>query len=92
MRFLWVACIVALSCVDLIPEASQAIVLSDIGTAAAERAGKLCAAFVRRNTDDRDPFRAMRPLPLYSGRKFFVAAELFTVGCGELSRALLPAG
>ncbi len=93
MRFLWVAGIVALSGVDLIPGASQAIVLSDIGTAATERAGKLCEAFARPTTNDRDPFRAMRPLPLYSGRKFFVAAELFTVGCGELIlRALLAAG
>jgi len=31
----------------------------------------------------------IRGLP---GRKFFVAAELFTVGCGELPRARLAAG
>ena len=29
---------------------------------------------------------------LYFGRKLFVAAELFTVGCGELPEALLAAG
>jgi len=28
--------------------------------------------------------RAMRPATFMPGRKFFVAAELFTVGCGEL--------
>jgi hypothetical protein len=36
--------------------------------------------------------RAMRPATFMPGRKFFVAAELFTVGCGELPWALLAAG
>jgi hypothetical protein len=81
-----------LSVVILILGASQAIVLSDIMTAAAEEAGKLGEAFVRREANDRDPLRAMRPVPNLVDRKFFVAAELFTVGCGELPRALLAAG
>ena len=72
--------------------ASWAGVLSDIGTAATGRAGKLCEAFVRRGADDRDPSGAMRPELFLAGRKFFVAAELFTAGCGELPRALLAAG
>src|SRR5260370_29410576 len=80
-----------LSCVALIPGASQAVVLSDIGTAATERAGKLKSAFVRRRTYDREPFRAMRPLPSYSDRKFLSRAPLFTVRGGELPRALPPA-
>jgi len=61
-------------------------------TAAAEGAGKLRLAFVRPETNDRDPLRAMRPASNLPGRKFFVAAELFTVGCGELPWALLAAG
>jgi len=69
------------------------VVLSDIGTAAAEGAGKLCEVFVRRDADDRDLLRAMRPATFLPGRKILVAAELFTVGCGELVlRALLAAG
>jgi len=92
MRVFWVACIVALSGVVLIPGASRAIVLSDIGTGAAERTGKLLSAFVGRITNDREPFRAMRPASTLPGRKLFVAAELFTVGCGELPWALLAAG
>ena len=48
--------------------------------------------FVRRGANDRDPLRAMRPATFLSGRKFFVAAELFTVGGGELPWALLAAG
>ena len=82
----------ALSGVILIHGASQAIVLSDIRTAATEGAGKLREVFVRRNANDRDPLRAMRPELSLSSRKFFVAAELFTVGCGEGLRALLAAG
>jgi hypothetical protein len=82
----------ALSGVILILGASQAIVLSDIVTAAAEGAGKLRLAFVRLATDDRDPLRVMRPATFLPGRKFFVAAKLFTVGCGELPQAPLAAG
>jgi hypothetical protein len=76
----------------LIHGASQAVVLSDIGTATAEGAGKLSEVFERLAEMDRDPLRAMRPVSTLPGRKFFVAAELFTVGCGELPRALLAAG
>jgi hypothetical protein len=83
-----VARIVALSGVDLIQGASQAIVLSDIATAAAERAGELLLAFVRRITDDRDPFRAMRPTLILSDRKFFVVTELFTEAVGSNSFGL----
>src|SRR5260370_36299755 len=78
-----------LSCVALIPGASQAVVLSDIWTAATERAGKLKSAFVRRRTYDREPFLAMRPLPSYSDRKFLSRAQLFNVGRGERSQAHL---
>jgi hypothetical protein len=87
-----VARIAVLSVVILIQGASRAIVLSDIVTAAAEGAGKLREVFVRRGANDRDPLRAMRPVSNLAGRKFFVAAELFTVGCGELPGALLAAG
>ena len=76
----------------LIHGASQAVVLSDIRTAAAEGAGKLSEVFVRPAEMDRDPLRAMRPASILLGRKLFVAAELFTVGCGELPRALLATG
>jgi hypothetical protein len=76
----------------LIHGASQAIVLSDIVTAAAEGAGKLFGVFVRQAEMDRDPLRAMRPAFTLLDRKNLVAAELFTVGCGELPRALLAAG
>ena len=82
----------ALSGVMLIHGASQAVVLSDILTAAAEGAGKLSGVFVRPAEMDRDPLRAMRPASTLPGRKFVVAAELFTVGCGELPWALLAAG
>jgi hypothetical protein len=68
------------------------MVLSDIVTAAAEGAGKLDLSFVRSGNDDRDPLRAMRPVITLPDRKLFVAAELFTVGCGELPWALLAAG
>ena len=76
----------------LIHGASQAVVLSDIRTAAAEGAGKLSEVFVRPAEMDRDPLRAMRPVSILLGRKVFVAPELFTVGCGELPWALLAAG
>lgn len=76
----------------LIHGASQAVVLSDIVTAATEGAGKLSVVFVRLAKKDRDPLTAMRPASTLPGRKFIVAAELFTVGCGELPRALLAAG
>jgi hypothetical protein len=91
--FLAVARIAEPSCVILIPGASRAIVLSDILTAAAGRAGELCEAFARRGTDDREPSGAMRPALLLPDRKLFVAAQLFTVGSGELVlRAFLAAG
>jgi hypothetical protein len=90
--FFAVARIAAPSCVVLIPGASRAVVLSDILTAAAGRAGELSEAFARRDTDDREPSGAMRPALLLPDRKTFVAAQLFTVGCGELFlRALLAA-
>jgi hypothetical protein len=76
----------------LIHGASQAVVLSDIGTATAEGAGKLSEVFERQAKMDRDPLRAMRPVSTLHGRNSFGAAELFTVGCGELPRALLAAG
>ena len=79
----------ALSIVMLIQGASQAVVLSDIVTAAAEGAGKLSGVFVRQTKKDRDPLRAMRPASALAGRKVFVAAELFTFGCGALDGALL---
>jgi len=86
---------VAPSGVDLIPGASQAIVLSDVKTDAAGRAGKLLLILVGWNAEDRDPPRAMRPWRECLERKtfslnfIFRAAELFTAGCGELFRALL---
>jgi hypothetical protein len=52
----------------------------------------------RREERDRDPSRAMPPGLLYTGDKsfflfgFFTAAQLFTVVCGELFRALLANG
>jgi hypothetical protein len=81
-----------LSGVMLIQGASRAVVLSDIGTAEIGRAGELREAFARRDTNDRDPSKAARPAFILAGRKFFVAAELLTVGCGELPMALLAAG
>ena len=81
-----------LSVVILILGASQAVVLSDILTAAAEGAGKLLEVFTRLGTNDRDPLRAMRPVFTLPGRKFVVAAELFTDGCGEPPCALLATG
>ena len=73
----------------LIHGASQAIVLSDIVTAAAEGAGILSEVFTRQTEMDRDPLRAMRPVGALPGRKVFVAAELFTFGRGALGGTLL---
>jgi hypothetical protein len=90
--------IVAPSCVNLIPEASRAIVLSDVETDAAGRAGELLLILVGSKTEDRDPPRAMRPWQQCLERKtfsltfIFGAAKLFTEGCGELLRALLALG
>jgi len=91
-------CIEAPSCVDLIPGASRAIVLSDVGTGAASRPGELTSILAGWEKDDRDPAGAMRPEEGCFGRKsfslefIFGAAQLFTVGCGELFRALLANG
>jgi len=89
---------VAPSCVDLIPGASQAIVLSDVGTDASGRAGKLRLILAGCGLADRDPPRAMRPGQACLERKsfpvdfIFGAAELFTENCGELLEALLAFG
>jgi len=89
---------VAPSCVDLIPGASQAIVLSDVETDAAGRAGELCSILVGWGTEDRDPPGAMRPRQVCLERKSLsphfitAAAELFTADCGELAGALLARG
>jgi len=89
---------VAPSSVDLIPRASQAIVLSDVETDAAGWAGKLLLILVGSQTKDRDPPRAMRPWRECLERKSFSldfmtgAAKLFTDSCGELRRALLVLG
>jgi len=86
---------VAPSCVNLIPGASQAIVLSDVGTDAAGRAGKLRWILVGLGTNDRDPPGAMRPWQGCLERKtfspdfMFGAAELFTFGCGVSDEGLL---
>ena len=91
-------CIVAPSCVNLIQGASWAFVLSDVGTGAARRAGELGLTFARWDGRDRDPSGAMRPARLCLRRKSFSLrfipgpAQLFTVGCAELRRALLAAG
>jgi hypothetical protein len=91
-------CIVALSCVNLIPEASWAVVLSDVGTGAARRPGELPLFLKGSAVDDRDPSGAMRPGLVCTGCKsfslYFVfgAAELFTEGCGELLGLLLAFG
>ena len=90
-------CIVTPSCVDLIPGASWAIVLSDVRTGAAGRAGKLAMLFVRLGARDRDPSGAMRPEEAFLGRKtfslqfIFASAKLFTAGCGELCAGALLA-
>jgi len=89
---------VAPSCVDLIPGASWAFVLSDVGTDAAGRAGELALILAGSIKRDRDPPRAMRPWQACPERKsfsldfIFGAAELFTEGCGELIEALLAFG
>src|SRR5690349_19719548 len=88
MRDAGLFCIVAPSCVDLIPGASQAIVLSDVGTGAAGRAGELCLILTGWETEDRDPSGAMRPGRICFGRKSFSlllisgAAKLFTSAVG----------
>src|SRR5262249_31152061 len=95
MRVVLRSCTVAPSCVDLIPEASQAIVLSDVETDAAGRAGELLLILAGLETNDRDPPRAMRPGQTCLERKnfpldfIFRAAELFTFGFGALLRTLL---
>jgi hypothetical protein len=84
--------------VKLIPEASQADVLSDVGLNATGRAGELALIFVRPTARDRAPSGAMRPeasclgCKCFSPRFMFGAAQLFTGGSGEPWRALLPAG
>jgi len=89
---------VALAGVKLIQEASRAVVLSDVGTGAAGRAGELGLVFVRSTGLDRAPSGAMRPEAGCLVRKSFspgfmlAAAELFTEGCGENLRALLALG
>ena len=98
MRFPFRLCIVAPSCVALIPGASQAFVLSDVGTGAAGRAGELRLILAGLPTDDRDPPGAMRPRQACLERKTFSlhfivgAAELFTESCGELPTARLALG
>jgi hypothetical protein len=89
---------VAPSCVDLIPGASRAIVLSDVGTGAAGRPGELLLILEGWETKDRDPSGAMRPEELCLGRKtfslqfMFGSAKLFTGGCGERGAGALLAG
>ena len=84
--------------VDLIPGASQAIVLSDVETGAAGRAGELTSILVGYGVADRDPTGAMRPGQECPERKtfsrllIFTAAELFTEDCEELLGALLALG
>ena len=84
--------------VDLIPGASQAIVLSDVETGATGRAGELSAILEGCGITDREPPGAMRPGQECLERKsvsrhfIFGAAELFTEGCGELPEALLALG
>jgi len=98
MRFAFRFGIVAPPSVDLIPGASQAVVLSDVGADAAGRAGELTLILVGWSKQDRDPPGAMRPgrvcLERKSCSRLFIlgAAELFTEGCGELRRALLAFG
>jgi hypothetical protein len=68
--------------------ASQAFVLSDVGTAAAGRAGELREILTGWRTEDRDAPGAMPPEGLCLRRKtfsltfIFGSAKLFTVGCG----------
>ena len=87
--------IVAPSHVNLIPGASQAVVLSDVGTDAASRAGELRAILAGWDTNDRDPTGAMRPATDCLDRKSFspafisAAAKLFTGTCGDFLLGLL---
>jgi hypothetical protein len=89
---------VAPSCVDLIPGASQAVVLSDVETDAARWADELFSILAGYESCDRDPPRAMRPRQACLERKsfslhfIFGSAKLFTDGCGELLGALLALG
>ena len=68
--------------------ASQAFVLSDVGTAAAGRAGELCEILAGWDAEDRDAPGAMPPEAFCLRRKtfsltfIFGSAKLFTVGCG----------
>jgi len=84
--------------VKLIPEASQADVLSDVGLNATGRAGELALIFVRPTAHDRAPSGAMRPEARCLGCKRFSprfmvgVAQLFTGGSGKPWRALLPTG
>ena len=86
------------SCVDLIPGASRALVLSDVGTRAAGWAGKLGSILVGCVMSDRDPPGAMRPGQGCLARKSFSlafmvrAAELFTEGAEALPGVLLALG
>jgi hypothetical protein len=69
-------------------EASRAFVLSDVGTAAAGRAGELRSILAGSETKDRDAPGAMPPEGFcLRGKTFsltfiFGSAKLFTVGCG----------
>ena len=77
--------------------ASQAFVLSDVGTGAAGRAGELCEILAGWSAEDREAPAAMPPEALCLRDKSFSLkfisdpAKLFTVGCGEV-RDLLAAG
>src|SRR5216683_2794285 len=85
-------CIVAPPCVDLIPGASRAVVLSDVGTDAARPSGELSRILVGWAKKDRDPSGAMRPEQACLGREsfspefMFGAAKLFTSAAGRLLR------
>jgi len=78
--------------VILIQGASQAMVLSDILTAATEGTGKLRGVFLRRGTNDRDsPERCGQP-PFYQAANSLSRQSYSAVGGGGLPRALLAAG
>ena len=94
MIFVWFFDIGALSEVNLIQEASWAIILSDLKTDASRRPGLLWIVLAGLGHTDRDPSGAMPPIPLYSGDEICKSfsnesAHVFTTGCGELPRALL---
>src|SRR5262245_42084977 len=55
MRCPFFGCIVAPSCVDLIPGASRAFILSDVATGAARGTDKLRLILAGWETKDRDP-------------------------------------